>query len=635
MIKRFLLLSALVLGIGLNAQNTHTVSKGDTPYNISKKYGLSINELYRLNPSIVQGTIKIGDVLSVTQTAAQKTPSQSSTTQTGVIILEPKQTIYGITKKYHISEADLRNLNPQLDSHMKIGDQVVLPLEAISRYGGQTSSSSTSSPTTKAEEISVQSGQSQRYEVQVRDNYYRITRKFKLSQQELFALNPGLEAKGLQPGDLLVVQGNSETSVAKQSEEQTQGVQKESEPLGSQTKQESLSESGDYLTYTVRTGDTVFGILNEFKISLDQLLSLNPSLTQGLKAGMVLNIRKIDSQYVKKSGDQLNVVLMLPFGFDSGESKYRSLASDFLTGAKLAIERNASQGQKLNINVVDAGNESSFKKSLDQINKENTDLIIGPFFKSGILDVLSYVESEKIPVVAPFANSEDLHDYSNLIIVETQDAVYADKIVEETKAVYNNQKIYILSDSDKTLANRVRTGLEKALKSPNITIVTTAADILSETNMMTGQPAPVIAILASNNDALGTAFGRRMIELSSEIKGMRAFSLYYNSIFESQLDALSQASLIYLMDRTVNTDGKFEKEILAAYQAKYCKTPSKYAIIGFDVVNDILSRENKNGEVFKQIEKVQTQLATKFEYVRAKRNGAYINTGYRVVRLMP
>lgn len=48
----------------------------------------------------------------------------------------------------------------------------------------------------------------------------------------------------------------------------------------------------------------------------------------------------------------------------------------------------------------------------------------------------------------------------------------------------------------------------------------------------------------------------------------------------------------------------------------------------------MLGREN-NGEVLKNIEKVQTQLATKFEYIRAKKNGAFINIGYRVVRLLP
>jgi hypothetical protein len=57
-------------------------------------------------------------------------------------------------------------------------------------------------------------------------------------------------------------------------------------------------------------------------------------------------------------------------------------------------------------------------------------------------------------------------------------------------------------------------------------------------------------------------------------------------------------------------------------------------VIGFDVVNDMLSRENSKGELFKQMSKSQTQLATKFEYVKSK-GGAYVNTGCRVVRLIP
>ena len=87
--------------------------------------------------------------------------------------------------------------------------------------------------------------------------------------------------------------------------------------------------------------------------------------------------------------------------------------------------------------------------------------------------------------------------------------------------------------------------------------------------------------------------------------------------------------------RLVFHEGSFEKEILAAYKAKYCKAPGKYAVIGFDVMNDMLTRENKKGEIFKQMNKVQTQLATKFEFVKSKTNGAYVNTGFRVIRLVP
>ena len=237
--------------------------------------------------------------------------------------------------------------------------------------------------------------------------------------------------------------------------------------------------------------------------------------------------------------------------------------------------------------------------------------------------------------VAPFANSEDLYDYSNLIIVEANDQAYADRIVSEVKDVFSNQKIYIVADSGKKNANYLKTNLEKSLKNSTITIVDSPADIKVDQNMMTGQSAPVIAVLANDNDKVGEAFGNRMIELSHDAQGVKAFSMYYTPLFEKKLDALSAVSLVYLMDRKINNDGSFEKEVLADFKQKYCKSPSKYNVIGFDVMNDMLSRENKKGEILKQMGKSQTQLATKFEFERVKNSGAFINKGYRVVRLLP
>ena len=636
MFKKSFIISSLIAFSGLSAQ-THTVVKGDTPYNISKKYGLSLDELYQKNPKVKDGKLALGEVLVVGKTGGQTktvTANTSATSvQLGKIVLQPKQTIYGITKQYQISESELRRLNPELDSHMKIGDEVVLPLENIKKFGaGQAVAVKPEDVKTvpAPEEVKKEEKATSEdlYTIEEKDNYYKLTRKFNLTQKELFALNPGLEDKGLRPGEVIKVKGNAISSTVTETavEEKVQ----ESKLANSYT---SVSTADDYVTYTVQSGDTVFGILNKFGISLDQLLNLNPSLSQGLKTGMVLKIKKLDEGYVKKSGDALNVVLMLPFGFDTGDSKYRTLALDFLSGAKLAIERNVQKGQQLDVKVIDAGNEQSFKNSLTQINADNTDLIIGPFFKSSVLQVLDYVKATKIPVVAPFANSEDLYNYSNLILIETNEMVYADRIVKETKDVYSDQKIYILADEDQIKAKYLKTNLEKELRNPNVIIVNSAADIQVDKNMMTGQSAPIIAILANDKDAVADSFANTMIALGEETNGIKAFSMFYSPIFEKKQDALSQVNLVYLMDRKINTEGDYEKEILAAYKEKYCKTPSKYSVIGFDVVNDMLSRENRKGEIFKQMNKVQTQLATKFEFEKTK-SGAYVNKGYRVVRLV-
>jgi LysM repeat protein/ABC-type branched-subunit amino acid transport system substrate-binding protein len=660
MIKKIFILSGLIAFLGLSAQKTHTVAPKETPYGISKQYGLTIDELYQLNPSKKEGGLKIGDIIVVSKSGGSSKTTTSTTApvtsgnkngKTGTIILQPKQTIYGITKQYNISEADLRKLNPELDSHMKIGDLITLPLDNIGRYGGNTVTAKPATTTpaetkTIPKETVSETGKGT-YVVQAKDNYYKISRQFNLTQKQLFALNPGLETTGLKPGEAIRVSGSYDSnSIKVEDNSQNNTISAPVTKTTSQTTTVSepvktvsnstfpTSSEDDYVTYTVQSGDTMFSIMNHFNVTLDQLITLNPSLSNGLKAGMTLKIKKQDPMYSKKNGDVLSVVLMLPFGFDANDAKYRTMSMDFLTGAKLAAERNAGSGQKLDIKVIDAGNENTFKNSLSQINQDNTDLVVGPFFKSSVLEVLNYVNDKKIPVVAPFANSPELFDYNNLIIIETENSVYSDRIVKEVSQVYKDQKIYIVADNSKANANAIKAGLEKSLSKANIVLVNSSSDIQLENNMMTGQSVPVIAVLADDDESAGAAFASKIIALGKQTEGVKAFSMFYSPSFEKNVDDLSKASLVYLMDRKINYDGDFEKEILADYKAKYCKTPSKYAVIGFDVMNDMLTRENKKGEIFKQIGKSQTQLATKFEFVKAKPNGAYINNGYRVVRLI-
>ncbi|MGV4415035.1 LysM peptidoglycan-binding domain-containing protein [Chryseobacterium sp. T1] len=633
MLKKIFILSGLISFLAINAQKTHTVEPKENPYSISKKYGLTLDELYKLNPKIKDGTLNIGDVLVIGKSGdkvATKAPQTTSNTsaKVGSIILQPKQTVYGITKQYHISEADLRKHNPELDSHMKIGDEVKLPLDLIKKYGGDAA---TTVSTNVVKPAVSNSNSDDFYTVQAKDNYYKISREFNITQKQLFALNPGLEAKGLSAGDKIKVKGDVNITIEDNSN--TNNTESEIPTKTTTTSvKENMSSNDDYITYTVKSGDTVFGITNKYSIGLNELLELNPDLASGLKSGMVLKIKKQDPMYSKKSGDNLNVVLMLPFGFDANDTKYRSMSLDFLTGAKLAIERQVKNGMKLDIKVIDAGNENAFKNSISQINQDNTDLIIGPFFKTNVIDVLNFVKGKKIPVVAPFANSEDLYDYSNLIIIETNVDAYVDRMVKEVSQVFSDQKIYIVADANKANANAVKLGLEKALKKSNITIVNNPSDIQLDQNMMTGQSAPVITILANDEENMGAAYANKIIALSKEADGVKAFSMFYSPSFEKKADDLSKSSLVYLIDKKINTDGDFEKKILADYKAKYCKTPAKYAVVGFDVVNDMLMRENKKGEIFKQMNKSQTQLAGKFEFERVKPNGAYINNGYRVVR---
>ena len=633
-------------------QKKHTVVAKENPTTIARKYGVSVDELIKQNPKIKDGKIDIGDVLIIpnkqknTQKTEEKAEDKKSTEKKsnqklGKIYLQPKQTIYGITRQYKISEEELRRLNPNLERHMKVGEALVLPEDKIRKYGDKAAQQEVVETSKKDSEeerkTQKQASEDGAYVVQPKDTYYGITRKFNISQSELFALNSGLEQRGLRSGDVIIVKNTASsksvaTTTKDTSEKNTKPKEeKNTPPKEVKTKTYSVEE---YVTHEVKKGESAFGIVNKYNITYDQLAEMNGGLPNGIKQGMVLNIKKVNRQYVKADDDVFSIALILPFGFDTNDTKYRNLSADFLIGAKLAAERGMRDGKKISINVIDAENENSFKNNLAQINKTNTDLIIGPFFKSNVVEVLEYVKNEKIPVVAPFAHTEDLYKYNNLVIVEPGNRVYAERIVREVKNAHSKEKVFIVGEENDPEVIFLKEQLTKELSKTEIVVVSSPSGIELEQNMVTGQSLPAVVVLANDNSTVGAGFAKKIIELAKQTDGIKAFSMYYHPDFEKNVDPLSKANLVYLMDRKINTDGDFEKEVLAEFKKEYCRTPSKYTIIGFDVVSDMLARESK-GEVLRNMSKVQTQLATKFEYIRTKRNGAFVNTGFRVVRLVP
>ena len=650
--KIFLTILGTAFAILSGQQKKHTVVAKENPTTIARKYGISVDELIKQNPKIKDGKIDIGDVLIIPnkQKNSQKTeekkeekkPAEKKSNQKlGKIYLQPKQTIYGITRQYKISEEELRRLNPNLESHMKVGEALVLPEDKIRKYGDKASQQEVVDTPKKdrEEEKKTQKLASEdgAYVVQPKDTYYGITRKFNISQSELFALNSGLEQRGLRSGDVIIVKNTASSknvaTITKETSEKNTKPKEEKNipPKEVKTKTYSVEE---YVTHEVKKGESAFGIVNKYNITYDQLAEMNGGLPNGIKQGMVLNIKKVNRQYVKADDDVFSIALILPFGFDTNDTKYRTLSADFLIGAKLAAQRGMRDGKKVSINVIDAENENSFKNNLAQINKTNTDLIIGPFFKSNVIEVLEYVKNEKIPVVAPFAHTEEMYKYNNLVIVEPGNRVYAERIVREVKNAHSKEKVFIVGEENNPEVIFLKEQLAKELSKTEISVVSSPAGIELEQNMVTGQSLPAVVILANDNNAVGAGFAKRVIELAKQTEGIKAFSMYYHPDFEKNVDPLSKASLVYLMDRKINTDGDFEKEVLAEFKKEYCRMPSKYTIIGFDVVSDMLARESK-GEVLRNMSKVQTQLATKFEYIRNKKNGAFVNTGFRVVRLVP
>ncbi len=108
----------------------HTIEKKETLYAISKKYNVSVEDITKANPGIENG-LKEGQVLRI---PGSGTTSNTAATEVREVPkgakmhkVEPKETLFGISKKYNVSVDDLKKTNPQLIDGLKEGMEIVIP----------------------------------------------------------------------------------------------------------------------------------------------------------------------------------------------------------------------------------------------------------------------------------------------------------------------------------------------------------------------------------------------------------------------------------------------------------------------------------------------------------------------------
>ena len=103
-------------------QHTHTVQPKETLYSISKKYNIHIDTLIAHNPQLKNG-LKAGTTINI------NTPTNNNTKTTQHTIthtVQPKETLYSISKKYNIAIHDLINQNPQIKDGLKAGTNLTI-----------------------------------------------------------------------------------------------------------------------------------------------------------------------------------------------------------------------------------------------------------------------------------------------------------------------------------------------------------------------------------------------------------------------------------------------------------------------------------------------------------------------------
>jgi len=113
----------------LKVKTTYVVQQGETFYGIARNYKMSIKELEELNPEVDPSKLKPGMILAVITTINIPSPKTQNYTWH---IVEEGETMYALSKKYGISVDDIKVLNGLEGNNIFPGQKLKIKEESSS-----------------------------------------------------------------------------------------------------------------------------------------------------------------------------------------------------------------------------------------------------------------------------------------------------------------------------------------------------------------------------------------------------------------------------------------------------------------------------------------------------------------------
>jgi len=560
----------------------HRVRRKETIFGITKKYNITEEQLKRYNTNLYSETLDRRMVLQI-PVFPEVDPDEEKELDFETYTVQPKETRWSIAHKYGISLDSLLILNPELDkntNYLAAGEELKLPRPKGDSLKEQKTEIFTS------------------YTVPPKMTLYSLGREYGIPGDSIVRLNPEIMKEG----------GLKEGMVVR---------------LPKKRDDEGEVNTDNFIFYEVKPKQNIFRLTQNLKITREELFRLNPALENGLKAGMVLKLPKEKAEELEVKNalvldkinlvDSINVenrpklVFMLPFRLDKvnvndtekaqeliKNRRDLALSLGFYTGAMVALDSIKKLGVSVDVKTYDTQlDQAKVKEILFRETLTGVDAIIGPLAAGPLDEVAVKASAKNIPVIAPITSDSKL-SHSNVFFSVPRDVVLREKMISYMEKIHTDENIIIIADSthqvahDSILSKFPSAEIAKVIDNRSLHLdqflIQLSEDKENWVFLETDQPNMVSSVTSILNSANAKVAGS---EEGKEIK-VRMFTTSYNGAFED--DAVSKTHLSNLKF----TYPSLYKEsggnaFTRAYTQKYNGVlPDRYAIRGFDVTMDVL-----------------------------------------------
>ncbi len=580
-------------------------------------------------------------VLAQDYTPVPVTISRSQISMSGrqyyVHIVLERQTIYGITKAYNVTEEDLYAANPMLkEEGLRSGTVIYIPV--VSGEHKERTATVKEHSSAQAKEVKEKPAPKEKEKPAVKEKPAREKpapkeKPAKESSKKIPAPKEGYvqhtvkwfeniydvaAAYGVTPQQIMDANGLKSSAISKR---QVLLI-----PVGETAKSTGQATAPSVTTTLVpEEAEKVHTTVTAPAVTEEKPVAAKEEKADADEPGIM------DFPVAKGTAE---IGLVMPF---NANGKYSESNMDFYSGVLMALRDLEKEGVKTTLNVFDlqAGTPSAY-----QLNRN--EVILGPITTADLTKILEVTDG-RVPVISPLdqraAGLADTHE-GFVQAPSSTASQYAELARWAAEDRAREDRIILVSEITSEGSTAAATGIRNALRS--------AGASFEEASWTVGQGRSLPGALTSRL----TKGGVNRIVVASEKEAfigdiVRNLGILINQGYKIAMYAPSRVRTFETVDGSLyhqddlhicspyhaDYDSEEVKAFVRAYRALYRTDPSQFAFQGYDLTRYFARMCAKYGNRwFRAIDREPgSGLHTDFRFEKV-RNGSYRNTGIRRIR---